>query len=86
MSHYFAAGHDHSALDGDRTSYRFGSIRAKHGRSAFNRTSAYLKNLIEAAADAKVRRMQRELALRGIHFDASEQSWTTDASGQGGLS
>ena len=83
MTDHLAAGHDHPAFDRDCTSYRFGNVRSRRGRSAFNRTTAYMKSLIAAVADAKVRRMQRELALRGIYFDASEQSWVTGASRRG---
>ena len=82
MAHYLAADRDHPAIDDRKSPYRFGSVRAKHGRAALSRVNGYLKSLIEKIADAKVHRMQRELALRGIYFDASEQSWVTRASGQ----
>lgn len=50
--------------------YRFGRMHGKHarGRTAFGWVKGYLKNLIEAIANAKVRRMQRELELRGIRY------------------
>jgi hypothetical protein len=66
--------------DHDRWSwggYRFGRTRGKHanGRTAFNWVNGYLKNLIEAITNAKVRRMQRELELRGVHYDPLNNRW-----------
>jgi hypothetical protein len=37
--------------------------------------NGYLKNLIEAIADAKLRRMRRELELRGIRLDQLDEAW-----------
>jgi hypothetical protein len=55
--------------------YRFGRTQAKrarvHGRGALRRVSFHLRNMIEAIADAKLRRMARELELRGISVDRS---------------
>ena len=53
--------------------YRFARTYAKRGnrmRSVLRRVNGYLKTMIEAIADSKVRRMRRDLALRGIHFDS----------------
>jgi hypothetical protein len=33
--------------------------------------------MIEAIANAKLRRMERELELRGIRFDRANASWVT---------
>jgi hypothetical protein len=33
-----------------------------------------LKNMIEAIANAKLRRMERELELRGIRFDRADDN------------
>jgi hypothetical protein len=44
-------------------------------RIALSRVNGYLKNMIEAIANAKVRRMQRELELRGIRFDRPSNNW-----------
>ena len=58
--------------------YRFARTHAKRGnrmRSALRRVNGYLKTMIEAIADSKVRRMQRDLALRGIHFDPHGNNW-----------
>ena len=43
--------------------YRFGRTHAKsvRGRTALSRINGYIRNMIEAIADAKLRRMQREL-------------------------
>jgi hypothetical protein len=44
-----------------------------------NRVNGYLREFIERVASAKVRRMQRELELRGIHFDDPKGTWITAA-------
>jgi hypothetical protein len=46
-------------------------------RSALRRVNGYLKNMIEAIANAKLRRMERELELRGIRFDQADDNWVT---------
>jgi hypothetical protein len=58
-----------SSLD----SYRFGRIS---GRAALSRTGGYLKTVIEAIANSKLRRMERELELRGIRRDRTNDNWT----------
>jgi hypothetical protein len=59
--------------------YRFGRSHGKRVRvqvrSALRRVTVYLKNMIEAIADSKMRRMQRELELRGIGFDRRNGNW-----------
>jgi hypothetical protein len=59
--------------------HRFGRIHGKPLRAGagatFGRVSRFLKNMIEAIASAKLRRMERELELRGIRFKP-----TSDAS------
>ena len=73
--------HDHigvfSSEAGGGGGYRFGRTYGKHarGRTAFSWVNGYLKNLIEAIANAKVRRMQRELELRGIRYDPLNNRW-----------
>ena len=52
--------------------YRFGR---GHERSTLHRVKCYLKNLVEAIADAKLCRMRRELELPGIRFDQSDEAW-----------
>ena len=64
--------------------YRFARTHAKRGnrmRSALRRVNGYLKTMIEAIADSKVRRMRRDLALRGIHFDPDGNNWVVRDSG-----
>jgi hypothetical protein len=57
--------------------YRFGRTHGKrfrvHARSALRRVNGYLKGMIEAIANAKIRRMERELELRGIRFDRPDK-------------
>jgi hypothetical protein len=43
--------------------YRFGRT---HARAALSRINGYLKSMIEAIANSKLRRMERELELHGI--------------------
>jgi hypothetical protein len=54
--------------------YRFGRAGGAYGRgrAALSRVSGYLKTVIEAIADSKLRRMQRELELRGIRVDPAD--------------
>ena len=57
--------------------YRFGRTPDKRvrARGALGRVSGFLKNLIEAIADSKMRRIERELALRGYRYDRSSNDW-----------
>ena len=59
--------------------YRFARTQGKrtrvHVRSALRHVNGYLKNLIEAIANSKMRRMQRELELRGIRLDRLSNDW-----------
>jgi hypothetical protein len=87
MAHYLTSGDKYrgpSHGDGDesrRSGYRFGrdakqgNVKCGAGRSALSRVNGYFKTLIYAIADAKVRRMQRELELRGIRLDQSDEVW-----------
>lgn len=58
--------------------YRFGRAHGKPAgfpaRTALGRVNSYFKNMIEAVANAKLRRMQRELERGGVGF-ARAQSW-----------
>ena len=56
--------------------YRFGRTHGKRARAriALSRVNGYLKNMIEAIANAKLRRMHRELELRGIRYDRPNDS------------
>ena len=58
--------------------YRFASKHGKRlrvrARNALRRVNGYFQNMIEAISDAKVRRMERELELRGIRFDRANNN------------
>ena len=59
--------------------YRFGRVHRKrlrvHARTALRRVNGYLQTMIEAIANSKLRRMERDLELRGIRYDRSNDSW-----------
>jgi hypothetical protein len=61
--------------------YRFARTQGKRVRvrvrSGLRRVNGFLKNLVAAIADSKVRRMQRELELRGIRYDRPNDNWVT---------
>ncbi|HEX7565659.1 MAG TPA: hypothetical protein VF396_20795 [Bradyrhizobium sp.] len=61
--------------------YRFGRTQGKRARvrarNALRRVNGYLKNMIEEIANAKLRRMERELELRGIRLDRPNNNWVT---------
>ena len=63
--------------------YRFGRSYAKRDlvrvRSALRRVNGFLKNLIAAIANSKMRRMQRE--LRGLRYDRPSNNWVARNSG-----
>jgi len=80
MAHYLDVDHGSGHAAGrPRNLYRFGSAATRHGRgrAALNRMNSYLTRLIERIADAKMRRMLRELELRGIHYDQENEAWDT---------
>ena len=60
--------------------YRFGRTQGKrfggHARRALGGIQGYLKSMVEAIANSKLRRMERELELRGIRLDRSNNDWT----------
>ena len=82
MSHYLASGDKYRALSYGNANrsrfsgYQFGSAHGKRVRvrTALSRANGYLKNMIEAIANSKLRRMERELALRGIRFDRADDN------------
>jgi hypothetical protein len=69
--------------------YRFGRTQGKRvrvrARSALRRFNGFLKNMIEAIANSKLRRMERELELRGIRFDRLNNVWVTPNPGRAGI-
>ena len=64
--------------------YRFGRTQGKrarvHARSALRHVTGYFRTMIEAIANSKLRRMERELELRGIRFDRSNNDWVAPKS------
>jgi hypothetical protein len=63
---------------------RFGRAKGKRARvrarNALGRVHGYFKSMIEAIANSKLRRMERELELRGIRFDRSNNDWVAPKS------
>ena len=57
--------------------YRFGRIPDKsvgvRARGALGRVNSFLKSMVEAIADSKMRRIEREIALRGYRYDRSNK-------------
>lgn len=79
MAHFLVSDDQYRDLiyDNDRRShrvgpgqslgdYRFGRARCKSAHGPLHRISGYFRNMIEAVANSKLRRMERELELRGI--------------------
>ena len=66
--------------------YRFGRTQDKRvgvrARGALGRVNGFLKNMIEAIADSKMRRIERELELRGYRYDRPNNEWVSCDSGQ----
>jgi hypothetical protein len=62
--------------------YTFGRVQGRRfrARGVWRRVNRYFKGMIEAIANAKLRRMQRELELRGIRFDRSNNDWVAPKS------
>jgi hypothetical protein len=64
--------------------YRFGRTRGKRtrvrARNALRHVTGYFRTMIEAIANSKLRRMERELELRGIRFDRSNNDWVAPKS------
>lgn len=65
--------------------YRFGRAQGKRGRlrmrNALRHVTGYFRTMVEAIANSKLRRMERELELRGIRFDRPGDRWVTRKSG-----
>jgi hypothetical protein len=58
-----------------RGDVKYGHVKYAVGRSALHRVNGYLKTLIEAIANAKLRWIRRELELRGVRLDQSDEVW-----------
>lgn len=59
--------------------YRFGRTHEKRvsvrARRMWRRVNGFLKHMIEAVAHSKLRRIERELELRGYRYDWSSNGW-----------
>ena len=58
--------------------YQFGRSRVKRSRRtsrALRRVNGWLKTLIEAIGNSKLRRIERELEFRGIRLDSHRNNW-----------
>ena len=83
MAHYPTSDDKYRGLSYDDDhrsslgSYQFGRARGKRvgTRTVLSRVNGYLKNMIEAVASSKLRRMERELELRGVRYDRPNGSW-----------
>jgi hypothetical protein len=66
--------------------YRFARSHRKRVlvrlRGALRRVNGFWSNFVAAVADSKMRRVQRELWLRDIRYDESDNNWVTPATGQ----
>ena len=62
-SHRFGPSKSIRRSPGD---YRFGRAHGKPARGSLGRVNGYFKRMIEAIANSKLRRMERELELRGV--------------------
>ena len=66
--------------------YRFGRTKLKRdharARSSFRGVQGFLKNMIEAVANSKMRRLERELELRGVRYGRPNNDWVSDDSTQ----
>ena len=87
MAHFLTAHSKHFAAlyQGEAKhelgDYQFGRRHETYdrGRSAFHRASGYLKALINSMADARFRRMLRELGRGGRYLDMRDELWVPDA-------
>ncbi|MDB5583163.1 MAG: hypothetical protein JWR80_8339 [Bradyrhizobium sp.] len=63
--------------------YRFARTQGKrtrvHLRSAARRINGYFRDMIEAIASSKLRRMKRELELRGTRYGRPGNEWVARA-------
>jgi hypothetical protein len=66
--------------------YRFGRTHDKRvrvrTRGTLERVNGFLKNMIKAIADSKMRRIERDRELRGYRYDRSNNEWVSCDSGR----
>jgi hypothetical protein len=79
MTHLITGRNEYSRFTRAPGNYRFGRMvgtRSRmHAHRAMWRVRGFLKSLIEAVAASKLRRIKRELALRGINYDQGNNNW-----------
>ena len=78
MAHFLASDEKYrDPIQGDdgsshraklRAGYRFGRIQGKPGRGSAHQFGGTFRRVIEAIINSKLRRMERELELRGIRI------------------
>ncbi len=71
MAYLLASDGGYRNLRNSQSGYRFGRTQAKRSRAraVLSRVNGYWKDAIEAIANSKIRRMERELELHGVGFD-----------------
>jgi hypothetical protein len=59
------------------TDYRFARTHDKRARGALGRVNRFLKNMLQAIADSRMRRLERELELRGYRYGRPNNDWAS---------
>ena len=83
-SNYDSYGSNLTTRQHTANDYRFGRSRVKRSRRmrrTLRRVNGWLKTLIEAIGNSKMRRIERELEFRGIRLDPHRNNWTGRKSG-----
>ena len=80
MAHDLASDENYRAVARDnknayRGSYRFGRGSVRPHRRSWKRMKRWFDDFLAAIAAAKLRRIRRELELRGIRPHDSDQAW-----------
>lgn len=79
MAHYLASARNYRAVAHDnkayRGGYRFGRTSVRPHRRSWKRVKRWFDDFLAAIAAAKLRRVRRELELRGIRPDQSDKAW-----------
>ena len=85
MLHYAAGDDKYRGLPyGNGSELRLPDHRFDRGwHSALGGATRYLTNLFQSVAEVKLRRMRRELELRGIRFDGPNEEWIPNSLREG---
>jgi hypothetical protein len=80
MAHYLVSGSNHRAVAHDtkkahRGGYRFGRGSVRPHRRSWKRMKRWFNVFLAAIAAAKLRRVRRELELRGVRLHDPDQVW-----------